>query len=114
MTGSVLFDLSHYLQVREFYATAAQAYFLNPVGTAPTYERADKFYVSSSGLGFGYRDECTTISLNYLSSPIETASGLRERNRTFLLRIELRTLGEANFRQNLSTTTTADGIATAR
>jgi LPS-assembly protein len=114
VTGSVLFDLSHYLQVREFYATAAQAYFLNPVGTAPTYERADKFYVSSSGLGFGYRDECTTVSLNYLSSPIETASGLRERNRTFLLRIELRTLGEANFRQNLSTTTTADGIATAR
>lgn len=114
VTGQVLFDLSHYLQVREFYATAAQSYFLNPVGTAPTYDRADKFYVSSSGLGFGYRDECTTISLNYLSSPIETASGLRERNRTFLLRIELRTLGEANFRQNLSTTTTADGIATAR
>ncbi|TNC10454.1 LPS-assembly protein LptD [Methylobacterium terricola] len=116
VTGSVLFDLSHYLQVRELYASAAQSYFLNPTvgGTAPTYDRADKFYVSSSGLGFGYRDECTTISLNYLSSPIETASGLRERNRTFLLRIELRTLGEANFRQNLSTTTTADGIATAR
>ncbi|KMO17613.1 LPS-assembly protein LptD [Methylobacterium indicum] len=114
VTGSVLFDLSHYLQVREFYATAAQAYFLNPVGTAPIYDKADKFYVSSSGFGFGYRDECTTVSLNYLSSPIETASGLRERNQTFLLRIELRTLGEANFRQNLSTTTTADGIATAR
>ncbi|SEO59547.1 LPS-assembly protein [Methylobacterium sp. ap11] len=114
VTGSVLFDLSHYLQVREFYATAAQSYFLNPVGTAPIYDKSDKFYVSSSGFGFGYRDECTTISLNYLSSPIETAAGLRERNQTFLLRIELRTLGEANFRQNLNTTTTADGIATAR
>ena len=114
VTGSVLFDLSHYLQVREFYATAAQSYFLNPVGTAPIYDKSDKFYVSSSGFGFGYRDECTTISLNYLSSPIETAAGLRERNQTFLLRIELRTLGEANFRQNLSTSTTADGIATAR
>ena len=112
VTGSVLFDLSHYLQVREFYATAAQSYFLNPVGTAPIYDKSDKFYVSSSG--FGYRDECTTISLNYLSSPIETAAGLRERNQTFLLRIELRTLGEANFRQNLNITTTADGIATAR
>ncbi len=53
VTGSVLFDLSHYLQVREFYATAAQAYFLNPVGTAPTYDRPDKFYVSSSGFGVG-------------------------------------------------------------
>ncbi|KMO37718.1 organic solvent tolerance protein [Methylobacterium variabile] len=114
VTGSVLFDLSHYLQVREFYASAAQSYFLNPVGTAPVYDRPDKFYVSASGFGFGYRDECTTISLNYLSSPIETATGLRERNQTFLLRLELRTLGEANIRQNVSTTTTADGIATAR
>ncbi|MEH3146926.1 MAG: LPS-assembly protein LptD [Methylobacterium frigidaeris] len=114
VSGSVLFDLSHYLQVRETYAAAADAYFLNPVGAAPVYSHPTKWYPSSTGIGFGYRDECTTVSINYISSPIETASGLRERNQTLLLRLELRTLGEANLRQNLSTTTTADGIATAR
>ncbi|MFE1601672.1 LPS-assembly protein LptD [Methylobacterium sp. ID0610] len=111
ITGSLLVDLSHYLEVRELYTTSLDAYLLNPVGTPPVTPRGNKFYVSSTNIGFGYRDECTTVSLNYYSSPIETAVGLRERNQTVLLRLELRTLGEANLRQNISTSTT-DGIAT--
>lgn len=114
VSGSLLLDLSRYLEVRDLYANGAEAYLLNPVGLPPDRGTRDKLYVAGTNLGFGYRDECTTVSLNYISSPRETASGLRERNQTFLLRLELRTLGEANFRQNLSTTTTADGIATVR
>nr|WP_085984596.1 LPS-assembly protein LptD [Methylobacterium sp. WSM2598] len=112
ITGSLLLDLSHYLEVRDQYAASLDAYLLNPVGTPPVYAKGNKFYVSSAQFGFGYRDECTTVSLSYYTSPIETAVGLRERNQTVLLRLELRTLGEANLRQNLNSSTTTDGIAT--
>lgn len=64
--------------------------------------------------GGGYQDECTTVSLNYIVSPIATAIGVRERNQTVLLRLELKTLGEADLRQNVSSSTTADGIASVR
>ena len=111
VSGSVLFDLSHYLQVRELYADSYLSYIQNPVGAEPVYSHPTKWYVSALSLGAGYRDECTTISLNYIMSPRETATGTRERNQTVLLRLELRTLGEANFRQNVSTTTTVDGLA---
>ncbi|MGY2051942.1 LPS-assembly protein LptD [Methylobacterium sp. JK268] len=113
ITGALLLDLSHFLEVRDQYAASLDAYLLNPVGTPPVYVKGSKFYISSTQIGVGYRDECTTVSLSYYSSPIETAVGLRQRNETLLLRLELRTLGEANVRQNLSpSTTTTDGIAT--
>lgn len=112
LTGSALFDLAHYLQKRELFASALTAYLAEPASatTAPTYRNPNEWYVSSMSLGAGYRDECTTFSVMYTSTPIETANGTRERNQTLLLRLELRTLGQANFRQNLSTTTTADGV----
>ena len=71
---------------------------------------------TSPGMSFGggYQDECTTVSLNYIVSPIATAIGVRERNQTVLLRVELKTLGEADLRQNVGTATTADGIASVR
>jgi LPS-assembly protein len=39
---------------------------------------------------------------------------VRERNQTVLLRVELKTLGEADLRQNVGTATTVDGIASVR
>ncbi len=114
VTGSALLDLTHYLDTRDNYADAYKAFLANPVGAAPVYRNPGSFYVSGMSIGGGYQDECTTVSFNYIVSPIATALGVRERNQTFLLRLELKTLGEADLRQNVGTVTTADGISAAR
>ncbi|KAB1071058.1 LPS-assembly protein LptD [Methylobacterium planeticum] len=114
ITGSALVDLTHYLDTRDVYADALSSYLANPVGVAPIYQNPGRFYLSGMSFGGGYQDECTTVSLNYIVSPIATAIGVRERNQTVLLRVELKTLGEADLRQNVGTATTADGIASVR
>lgn len=114
LTGSALVDLTHYLDTRDLYATALTGYLANPTGTLPVYQNPGRFYLSGLSLGGGYQDECTTVSLNYIVSPIATALGTRERNQTVLLRVELKTLGEADLRQNVGTVTTNDGIASVR
>ncbi len=114
LTGSALVDLTHYLDTRDLYATALTGYLADPTGTLPVYQNPGRFYLSGLSLGGGYQDECTTVSLNYIVSPIATALGTRERNQTVLLRVELKTLGEADLRQNVGTVTTNDGIASVR
>ena len=114
VSGSVLLDLTHFLDVRNTYSDALATYLANPIGTVPTYQNPGRLYASGASFGGGYQDECTTISINYINSPIATATGVRERNQTVLLRVELKTLGEADLKQNLGTATTADGIASAR
>ncbi|KQP59088.1 LPS-assembly protein LptD [Methylobacterium sp. Leaf108] len=114
LTGSAIVDLTHYLDVRDTYADALTNYIANPVGSAPIYDRSGRFFVSGMSLGGGYQDECTTVSLNYIVAPTATALGTRERNQTVLLRVELKTLGEADLRQNVSSVTAADGIAAVR
>ncbi|UMY18288.1 LPS-assembly protein LptD [Methylobacterium organophilum] len=114
VTGSALVDLTHYLDVRDNFIDAYAAFLSGSSTTAPVYSNPGKFYLTGMSLGGGYQDECTTVSLNYIVSPIATAIGTRERNQTVLLRVELKTLGEADLRQNVSSTTTADGIATVR
>jgi LPS-assembly protein len=113
LTGSALVDLTHYLDARDTYTDLYTGYLANG-GAAPIYKNPGAFYLSGMSLGGGYQDECTTVSLNYIVSPIATAIGVRERNQTFLLRLELKTLGEADLRQNVGTVTTADGIAAVR
>ncbi len=93
---------------------ALAGYLANPIGSAPLYENPGRFYFAGASFGGGYQDECTTVTLNYINSPIATATGVRERNQTVLLRVELKTLGEADLRQNVGVATTADGIASAR
>ncbi|MDR7037853.1 MULTISPECIES: LPS-assembly protein LptD [Methylobacterium] len=114
LTGSALVDLTHYLDARDSYNDALRSYLANPIGQMPLAPSSNRFYLSGMSLGGGYQDECTTISLNYIISPIATALGVRERNQTVLLRVELKTLGEADLRQNVGTPITADGIAAVR
>ncbi|RZK96500.1 MAG: LPS-assembly protein LptD, partial [Methylobacterium sp.] len=114
VTGSALVDLSHYLDVRDNFQTAYASYLANPVGDAPVYRNPGRAYLSGMSIGGGYQDECTTVSVNYIVSPVAAALGTSERHRTVLLRLELKTLGEADFRQNLNTAITADGISTVR
>jgi LPS-assembly protein len=66
---------------------------------------------SLAGLGFGgtYQDDCTTVSLNYLSVLQNTAQGTNVRNNTLLLQISLRTLGDIRSQTSLGLTA-SDGI----
>ncbi|WP_133772806.1 LPS-assembly protein LptD [Enterovirga rhinocerotis] len=102
--GSVLFDLDRYLELRDTYATALG-------GLAAIDKRTERWTVAQTNIGLTYRDECTTLSVNYLTSPRLAATGMRDTDRTVLVRLELRTLGQSNVSQSISTTT-ADGIAT--
>lgn len=109
LTGSVLLDLDRYLLVRD---TFAAQYAVDPINAI--YKHENSAYVSSMSVGFGYIDECTTFSVNYSVAPrdIAVTSGEKDRNHTVMLRLELRTLGEVSFNQNLGGTgSTQDGVA---
>jgi LPS-assembly protein len=109
ITGSVLLDLDRYLLARD---TFAAQYAVDPVNAV--YHRKNATYVSSMSLGIGYIDECTTFSVNYSVAPRDLAvtAGEKDRNHTVLLRLELRTLGEVSFNQNLGgTDTSQEGVA---
>ncbi len=102
ISGSVLVDLDRYLLARETYAIQ--------YGN----DRDDKMYVSSMSLGMGYMDECTTFSVNYTMTPrdVSSSSGEKEQNHTVMLRLELRTLGEATISQRISGDAgSEDGVA---
>jgi LPS-assembly protein len=107
VTSSVLLDFDRYLLARD---TFVADYLATP--TTAVYRRTSDVTVSSLSLGFGYIDECTTFTLNYVMSPREVSvtSGEKDRNQTVLLRLELRTLGEASVTQNIGTAATQDGV----
>jgi LPS-assembly protein len=101
VSGSVLYDLDRYLTERDLY-------FSNP--TSYLY-KGDSMYPASISLGFGYRDECTTFGIIYQTQNQDAATGAKQQNQTLLVRLELRTLGEATVKQNFGQSTTQDGIS---
>jgi LPS-assembly protein len=113
--GSVLFDLDRYLDNRDVFATT---YLQNlsrggqALANSTLYNKGDTYSVAQAGLSLGYKDECTTFSINYALTPRLAATGERESDRSVLVRLELRTLGQASFSQTLSAGSTSDGIAT--
>ncbi|WP_375460146.1 LPS-assembly protein LptD [uncultured Enterovirga sp.] len=113
--GSVLFDLDRYIDSRETYAVN-YANYARDFGQAAaqanvSYRKSDPYTVAQTGLSLGYKDECTTFSINYAMTPRLATSGERESDRTVLVRLELRTLGQTSVSQNLTTASSADGIA---
>ncbi len=73
---------------------------------------APLFSVAALGLGGGYKDECTTFSINY-SSVFQgnTSTGL-SRNQTIMVSLQLRTLGDAKFNYGLGSLQLNDGVRT--
>ena len=69
-------------------------------------------YPAIVGLGIGYEDECTIFSVNYVNSLTDTYSNTRVRSQTILFKLELKTLGELNFKTGLSSVTTGDNLTT--
>jgi LPS-assembly protein len=95
LSGSVTVDLDHYMRNR-------------PTPISPLGRRDPS--ISGFAVGAGYRDECTTFEIAYSSVPREF-SGAKDNAQTILLRLELRTLGQASVSQNLAGATSQDGIA---
>jgi LPS-assembly protein len=109
VSGTALLDLDRYLQNRD---TFINQYLINP--ETAVYNRREAVTLTSLSLGFGYLDECTTFSVSYAMTPRDVAvtSGEKDRSHTLLVRLELRSLGEANIRQNIGgVDATQEGVA---
>ena len=79
-TGSVLFDLDRYLTQK----------IVNPAGNTSPWS------VSGTMLGVGYKDECTDLSLTYSRTYNDYLSGTNQRTTTYMMRLELRELGDTS------------------
>ena len=94
-TGSVIFDMSRHL-----YNNNVQV-----GGTTPV------FFPAGFGLGIGYKDPDTTVSLNYTSIYQDDGTGNPVRNQTIMLDLKLRTLGDAKVSTSLSNIGVQDGLS---
>ena len=94
-TGSVIFDMSRHL-----YNNNVQV-----GGTTPV------FFPAGFGVGIGYKDPDTTVSLNYTSIYQDDGTGNPVRNQTIMLDLKLRTLGDAKVSTSLSNIGVQDGLS---
>lgn len=108
--AGVLFDLDKYKYDRERYRDALAAYQLSRTGTAPVYPNTGIFQTASTSFGINYTDECTVFDIAYSQSYADRQAGATRDTRTVLFRLELRTLGEIAFQQNLDAVT-GDGVS---
>ncbi len=93
VTGNVIFDMSRHLY------------------TASATDSRPVLSVAGLGVGGGYTDECTTLSLNYTSLYPQGVSGVStQRNQTVLVQLQLRTLGDARISSSVSAATSQDGV----
>jgi LPS-assembly protein len=92
--GNVIFDMSRHLYPPSLIG------FSNP----------GPFAVAAFGVGGGYQDECTTFSVNYSSIYQDYGSGTLVRNKTLLLQLQLRTLGDTKVSQTFLNTKSLDGV----
>ena len=107
LNGAVTFDMSRYLYNSLTANPGLNTAFtgVNLVGKAPL------FSIAALGVGAGYHDECTTLSINYSSlyQP-QSITGLPARNQTVMVSLQLRTLGEARFNYGLGSVPIHDGV----
>jgi LPS-assembly protein len=100
VSGSVLLDLDKYLDTRRDYLAT---------GLLAQYQTDSLKAVSGASLGVTYADECTTLSVSYAMSPRQLSNGTTESDKTLLVRLDLRTLGQTNIRQRFGAET-QDGV----
>jgi LPS-assembly protein len=109
--AGVLFDLDKYKYDREVWRTAYAA--AQAASTAaPAYPNTSPFQTASTSFGINYTDECTVFDVSYTQSYADRQAGATKDTRTIMFRLELRTLGEINYSQNLGgTTSSSDGVS---
>jgi LPS-assembly protein len=98
LSGSILLDLDKYRDTKEQYASLYDRYVTG--GT-----------VAGTSLGVTYADECTIFTVSYAMTPRQLANGTTESDKTLLVRLDLKTLGGTNYRQQFGAQT-QDGIVT--
>ncbi|WP_332686782.1 LPS-assembly protein LptD [Bosea sp. (in: a-proteobacteria)] len=110
--GSVLFDLDKYKYDRERYRDAAVLNQLYPtVYAAPIFPKTGPLQTAALSAGLRYQDECTIFDVTYSQSYADRQAGAKDDTRTVMFRLELRTLGEISYSQNLGTASAGDGVA---
>lgn len=114
--AGVLFDLDKYKYDREIFNTQYASYLASPSTVAlPSLPNGGVFQTASTSLGLTYRDECTVFDISYSQSYADRQSGATQDTRTVMFKLELRTLGELSYSQNLNSSSTAgDGVSTSR
>ena len=114
VSASTAFDLTRYMKDDLRYKTdvatlVARGDKLLAASVPPPHN--NPFAVASFSLGAGYRDECTTFGVTYSSSPADNTVGTKQNIQTILVKLELRSLGSANFTQHINSSATQDGLA---
>jgi LPS-assembly protein len=98
---STVLDFDRYLLAREALAQ----------GIANVGDSNSRVTLSSISLGLQYKDECTIFSVSYVASGFKDVyNGAVQPSRALLVKLELRTLGEINFSQNLDVGALRDGL----
>jgi LPS-assembly protein len=98
-TGSIVVDLDRYTLDRDLVRTGIVAGKYNDTWFRP----------SSYSLGFGYTDECTTFSVLYSRSVSDNVGAAKVTSSTVFFRLELKHLGQLNYRQTVNPAATVDG-----
>jgi LPS-assembly protein len=112
LNGSVLVDLDKFLEAKAQYESVYSRYLAaGSIGTAPTYQAESQWQVTGTTVGVSYIDECTTFSVSYSMAPRQLANGTTESDKTLLVRLDLRTLGQTNYTRKFGLET-QDGVVT--
>jgi LPS-assembly protein len=101
VTGSLLVDLDQYITDRDKALTA--------IPVVPNYNKS-LFRPTSMSVGVGYVDECTTFSITYIRSKSADLSATKSTGSAVWLRLELKHLGQVNYRSSFGIAPTVDGV----
>jgi LPS-assembly protein len=101
-TGSITADLDRYVYDRDTFLTQGAPIRFANYNSSP-------LRLNSYGLGLGYADECTTFTFNYIRGTSDYLGSTKTTSSTFIFRLELKHLGELNYRQSINPSPTADG-----
>jgi len=104
LNSSVLFDLDRYITDRDLVALNVA----NPV-FKKTYD-SNPFRVAGYGLGITYADECTVFSVQYSRSISDSVGTKTVTSTAILFKLELKHLGQLNYRVASGATPAADGL----
>jgi LPS-assembly protein len=73
----------------------------------------DRFQIVGANLGLTYADQCTVFSANWAQSVTRPVTGKEKTTQTFMVRLELRNLGEAGYSYS-DIDSTGSGVAPTR
>ncbi|WP_103716916.1 LPS-assembly protein LptD [Bosea psychrotolerans] len=106
--AGVLFDLDKYKYDREVW----RASYAAGTATIATYPNTGPLQTASTSFGVNYTDECTIFDVSYTQNYADKqVSGTTKDTRTIMFKLELKTLGQITYSQNLGGSSTGDGVS---